>query len=159
MLYLVNSGDDKLLLVARYRAPEFALWWDPPHPSLYFKTSLFEVFRMNWGGLHWDRVVNLGDRLSFVGENSLVSLSAFDVQERIRNRRFLGGYNCFGQCLENCIYFIDDHRVFNYDGAVDLDRGIYMLCDESIIETSEFTDDLMIHFDSSMLSLLFLQDL
>jgi len=56
----------------------------------------------------------------FIGENPSVSLSASNVLGCLENCDHLSRNNC----LENCIYFADDHCVYNYDGALDLDRGI-----------------------------------
>jgi hypothetical protein len=113
--YLVNS-EDELLLVTRYLDLQF----DDADPYIlngFYKTVRFEVFRMNWSGLRWERVENLGDRILFVGDNSSFSLSASD----------------FRGCSGNCIYYTDDYCEFNYDcGFRDYDLGIFKLWDGSI---------------------------
>jgi hypothetical protein len=127
ILYLVDSGDDELLLVARYLCPEFEYLDldDYERPSLYFKTEEFDVFRMNWSGPEWERVVNLGDRVLFVGKNSSASLSVSDVRGYLQNE-YLDPNSIFGEeHLENCIYFTDDYREVDYDGAFGSDSGIY----------------------------------
>jgi hypothetical protein len=80
ILYLVNLGDDELLLVARYLGPEFEYYEVDEPPGIYFMTDGFNVFRMNWSGPHWEKVESLGDWILFVGKNSAVSLIASDVR-------------------------------------------------------------------------------
>lgn len=114
MPYLVNSGDDELLLVVRYRFPAYSLRLGDQlvHPLDYFRTSGFDVFRMNWSGLKlkWDRMENLGEQLLSIGENSSSSLRASD--------------NCdVGGCLWNSIYFIDDIFQGFYDEYHDIQWG------------------------------------
>ncbi|XP_059460504.1 F-box protein SKIP23-like [Corylus avellana] len=114
MQYLVNSGDDELLLVTRYVDLQYDDT-DPYVPSEFYKTVGFEVFRMNWGEPRWERVTSLGDRMFFIGENMSISFLAYD----------------FRACLGNCIYFTDDCEF--YDGAFgDYDLGIFKLWDGSI---------------------------
>ncbi|XP_059462072.1 F-box protein SKIP23-like [Corylus avellana] len=128
-MHLVISGDDELLLILR----NFSIDGKRPDNKLYLKTTGFDVYRMNWGRQpYWDRVVNLGRRLLFIGEYSSVSLSAYDVRGCVRNPSFSSPY--YGQCLGNCIYFTDDRFVYYGDGTVYvLDRGIYQLRNEKII--------------------------
>jgi hypothetical protein len=122
MSYLVNSGDDKLLLVVHYQflAYNLRLGDKLVCPLNYFKTSRFDVFKMNWSGLKWDRIDNLGERLLFIGENSSSSLcgSTCDV----------------GGCLRNSIYFTDDIFQGFYDKYHDInwDKGIYNLADKTM---------------------------
>jgi hypothetical protein len=114
MQYLVNSGDDELLLVTRYVDLQYDET-DPYVPSEFYKTVGFEVFRMNWSEPRWERVTSLGDRMFFIGENMSISFLAYD----------------FRGCLGNCIYFTDDCEF--YDGAFgDYDLGIFKLWDGSI---------------------------
>ncbi|XP_062163208.1 F-box protein SKIP23-like [Alnus glutinosa] len=112
--YLVNSGDDELLLVTRYVDVQY----DDVDPNkiVSYKTARFEVFRMNWSEPRWERIRSLGDRMLFVGENSSVSCLASD----------------FKGCLGNCIYFADDSD-FKYNSVNgDYDLGIFKLLDGSI---------------------------
>lgn len=126
MVYLVNSGDDELLLVAR-RTSDSVFDCDLFGKSLLVDISRFEVFKMNWSMQTWDSVANLGGRLLFVGEKSSVLLSGSDVRGCFRNPRYLTTYYDYRRCLQNCIYFADDH--FCYDGEsvnrhFDSDRAI-----------------------------------
>ncbi|XP_059460753.1 F-box protein SKIP23-like [Corylus avellana] len=121
--YLVNSGDDELLLVTRY-VVHVDLQRDDTDPYVScvfycYKTVRFEVFRMNWSEPRWERVTSLGDRMLFIGENTSISFLAYD----------------FRGCLGNCIYFTDDCEF--YDGIYDCfigdhDLGIFKLWDGSI---------------------------
>ncbi|KAE8057333.1 hypothetical protein FH972_014034 [Carpinus fangiana] len=104
-VYLVNSGDD-LLLVVRLLDHQFPREGNALIRTVYFDVYRFSLIRLRTG--HWDKVKDLGDRLLFVGENSCVSLSlslsAADVRGCLENPRYDG-------CLNNCIYFMDDSRV------------------------------------------------
>jgi hypothetical protein len=134
ILYLVDSGDDELLLVARYLGPDFEYLDldDYERPSLYFKTEEFDVFRMNWSGPEWESVVNLGDRVLFVGKNSSASLSVSDVRGYLQNE-YLDPNSIFGELLKNCIYFTDDYREVDYDGAFGSDSGIYRVWIQNVL--------------------------
>jgi hypothetical protein len=79
ILYLVNLGDDELLLVACYLGLDFEYYEIDEPPEIYFRTDGFNVFRMNWSELQWEKVESLGDWMLFVGKNSAVSLAASDV--------------------------------------------------------------------------------
>ncbi|XP_059462070.1 putative F-box protein At5g55150 [Corylus avellana] len=92
MLYLVNSGDDELLLARRYVSRKF---YDNGDLESY-NTVWFEVFKMNWSEQRWDRVTNLGDRMLFIGSKSSVSFLASGSRG----------------CLGNCIYFTEDDEPF-----------------------------------------------
>jgi hypothetical protein len=102
-VYLVNSGDE-LLLVVRLLDHQFPREGNASIRTVYFDVYRFSLIRLRTG--HWDKVKDLGDRLLFVGENSCVSLSlsAADVRGCLENPRYDG-------CLKNCIYFMDDSRV------------------------------------------------
>lgn len=112
MQYLVNSGDD-LLLVSRYLDLDNV----DDESNVVYRTVGFDVFKMDWSGPRWEKVKDLGDRMLFIGLNSSSSLSASDFPE------------CFG----NSIYFTDDYSEFNFERAVgEHDSGIFRLCDETI---------------------------
>jgi hypothetical protein len=114
MQYLVNSGDDELLLVTRYVDLQYDDI-DPYAPIVFYKTMRFEVFKMNWSEPLWERVTSLGDRMLFIGESTSMSFLASN----------------FRGCLGNCIYFTDDCEF--YDGSFgDYDLGIFKLWDGSI---------------------------
>ncbi|KAA8528792.1 hypothetical protein F0562_036147 [Nyssa sinensis] len=99
MQYLVPSMDE-LLLVTRYLDLEFDI--DHHQLDIVYKTMQFEVYRLDLSGPKWERVTSLGDRVLFLGENSSLSLLAYD----------------FPGCKGNCIYYTDDYSEFNYvDGA------------------------------------------
>ena len=130
ILYLINLGDDELLLVARYLGPEFEYYEVDEPPEIYFMTDGFNVFRMNWSGPQWEKVESLGDWMLFVGKNSEVSLIASDVRRCLRNPKYLNPGSFHGGFLEDCIYYSDDYRESDYDGAYGSDTGIYRLWDE-----------------------------
>lgn len=110
--YAAFSGED-LLLVTRVLEQEFS-----DESNLVYWTVGFEVFKMDWGVLAWQKVETLGDRVLFVGGNSSLSFSAAD----------------FEGCCADCIYFTDDYSESNHDddayGKHDL--GIFRLWDQSI---------------------------
>ncbi|XP_059461282.1 F-box protein SKIP23-like [Corylus avellana] len=112
--YLVNSGDDELLLVTRYVDMQYGDV--DTNEVVSYKTLRFEVFRMNWGEPRWETVTSLGDRMLFIGENSSVSFLASD----------------FRGCSGNCIYFTDDSDFKYYRVHGDYDLGIFKLLDGSI---------------------------
>lgn len=112
--YTVFSGKD-MLLVSRILEHEF----DDAggECNLVYRTVGFEIFKMSWSELKWQRIETLGDCVLFIGGNSSVSLSASD---------FVG-------CLRDCIYFTDDYSESNYDDACGKhDVGIFSLWDQSI---------------------------
>lgn len=131
VLCLVNLGDDELLLVSRDLGPELADCEDDELPEIYFRTDGFWVFRMNWSGPQWEEVKSLGDWMLFVGKNSAVSLSAYDVRRCLRNPDYLNPASIYGKFLEDCIYYSDDyHEPPDNYGPYCSDTGIYRLWDE-----------------------------
>lgn len=109
MLYLVNYGDE-LLLVSRFLdlVNEYA--------ELY-RTTRFEVYKLDECGSRWEMVKNLEDRIIFLGKNSSLLLSASDTPG----------------CQGNCIYFTDDHSDLPYgNGGVYCDMGFFSLKDGTI---------------------------
>nr|KYP64795.1 F-box protein SKIP23 [Cajanus cajan] len=113
--YAVFSAGD-FLLVTRLLDQEFS---DAAgvESNLVYRTVSFEVFKMNWGLLTWQRLDTLGDRVLFVGGNSSLSFCASD----------------FEGCSADCIYFTDDYSELNDDDACGKhDLGIFRLCDKSI---------------------------
>ncbi|XP_059461049.1 F-box protein SKIP23-like [Corylus avellana] len=134
VLCLVNLGDDELLIVARYLGAELE-YYELDGPEMYFRTDGFGVFRMNWSGPQWEEVESLGDWMLFVGKNSAVSLSAYDVRRCLRNPEYLNpaSFPFYGEFLEDCIYYSDDYREPNYDGAYGSDTGIYRLWDKKTL--------------------------
>ncbi|XP_065848089.1 F-box protein SKIP23-like [Euphorbia lathyris] len=115
MQYLVNSGDD-LLLVTKYLDDYFESELPDLHPNLIYRTTRFEVFRLDCEEIQWVRVRSLGDKTLFIGENASLALSSMD----------------FPGCVGNCIYFTDDYSVANYNGHFgEYDLGIFKLWDES----------------------------
>lgn len=128
-VYLVNSEDKELLMVVRHLNDNF---------DGIYETLRFDVFKMNWSEPSWERVENLGDRLLFIGGNSSVALSGYDVRSCLQNLRYLSPCDDYGQCLGNCIYFTDDlcqcHcTAYEFSCYNVGDRGIFKLWDESII--------------------------
>lgn len=114
MQYLVGS-EDELLLVTRYLDLEFD--FEPHQPQLVYRTTRFEVFKLNWCGPQWERMRSLGDTALFIGQNSSLALSASD----------------FPGCLADCIYYTDDYSESNYDDVYgEHDLGIFKLEDGSI---------------------------
>lgn len=113
MQYLVGLGDE-LLLVTRYL--DLELDFEPSRQNLIFRTNRFEVFRLDASGLQWERILNLGDNMIFVGENSSLSFSASD----------------FPGCTGNCVYYTDDYSYTNDGVFIEPDLGIYRLSDGSI---------------------------
>lgn len=114
MQYLVSSEDD-LLLVTRYLGLEFD--FDPHQPRLVYRTTRFEVCRLDWSGPQWKRVRSLGDKVLFIGQNSSFALSASD----------------YPGCSGDCIYYTDDYSETNYDDVCgEHDLGIFKLRDGGI---------------------------
>ncbi|XP_057470225.1 F-box protein SKIP23-like [Actinidia eriantha] len=112
MQYVVSSSVE-LLLITRYLDFEFV---DYQFDNVY-KTMEFRVYRLDLNGPKWERVMSLGDKMLFLGENSSLALSATD----------------FPGCKGNCIYYTDDYSESNYDGIPgDNDLGVYDLEDGSI---------------------------
>ncbi|GFZ10496.1 hypothetical protein Acr_21g0010950 [Actinidia rufa] len=112
MQYVVSSSEE-LLLITRYLDFEFV---DYQFDNVY-KTMEFRAYRLDLNGPKWERVMNLGDKMLFLGENSSLALSATD----------------FPGCKGNCIYYTDDYSESNYDGIPgDNDLGVYDLEDGSI---------------------------
>ena len=113
--YAVFSGED-MLLVSRILELEFDDDDAGGESNLVYRTAGFDVFKMNWDALRWQKIETLGDRALFIGGNSSLSLSAASVG-----------------CLGDCIYFTDDYSDFNYDDACGKhDLGIFRLWDQGI---------------------------
>lgn len=114
MQYLVGA-EDELLLVTRYLDLEFD--FEPHHPHLAYRTTRFEVFKLNWCVAQWERMRSLGNNALFIGKNSSLALSASD----------------FPGCVADCIYYTDDYSESNYDDVHgEHDLGIFKLEDGSI---------------------------
>lgn len=114
MQYLVACMDE-LLLVTRYLELEFD--GDSRQLDIIYRTTEFQVSRLDLKGPKWEVVTSLDDWVLFVGENSSFVLSASD----------------FPECKGNQIYFTDDYSEWNYDGVNgDHDLGVYNLEDGSI---------------------------
>ncbi|KAF1865315.1 hypothetical protein Lal_00004689 [Lupinus albus] len=115
--YVVFSGVD-MLLVARILEQEFDNNDDGGDEyNLVYRTVGFDVFKMNWSEMKWEKIESLGDRVLFLGGNSSLCLIASD---------FVG-------CLKDCIYFTDDYSDSNYDDACGKhDVGVFSLWDQSI---------------------------
>lgn len=112
--YLVGF-DKGLLFVSRYLDMVYDEELD--QPDVMYKTTGFEVFKMNWGSSVWKKNTNLGNKVLFLGENSSLCLVASE----------------YARCKENCIYFTDDYSASNCDGYWgDFDLGIYNLVDRTI---------------------------
>lgn len=113
--YAVFSAGDMLLLI-RVLDQDFSDHAGE-ESDLVYRTVGFEVFKMNWGLLTWQRVETLGERVLFVGGNSSLSFCASD---------FVG-------CSADCIYFTDDYSESNEDDACGKhDLGVFRLRDKSI---------------------------
>lgn len=114
MQYLVGA-EDELLLVTRYLDLEFD--FEPHHRHLAYRTTRFEVFKLNWCEPQWERMRSLGNNALFIGKNSSLALSASD----------------FPGCVADCIYYTDDYSESNYDDVHgEHDLGIFKLGDGSI---------------------------
>ncbi|XP_034675006.1 F-box protein SKIP23-like [Vitis riparia] len=112
--YLVESGEE-LLLVTRYLDLTYDV--EPDQTSLIYRTTRFQVCRLDSKAPRWEVVSSLGDRALFLGENLSLSLSSVD----------------FPGCKGNCIYYTDDYSEDNYDGiGGEQDLGIFNLEDGSI---------------------------
>lgn len=119
MQYLVDAMGE-LLLITRY----LELETDPDRLEHQFdnvyKTVKFCVWRLDLSGPKWERIMSLGDRVLFLGENSSLAILATD----------------YPGCKGNRIYFADDYSEANYDGNLgisgDHDVGFYNLEDGSI---------------------------
>lgn len=103
--YLASSSDAGLLLIGRYMRFDYF--------DNGYKTTKFEVFRLDSSVPKWDHVSDLGDDdVLFLGENSTLALSS---------RHFFG-------CRGNCVYFTDDRSESEYDNfCCEHDSGIYDL--------------------------------
>lgn len=112
--YLVVDSFGELLMVAKV-SPYIPNHIDPDAGPLY-KTSRFEVYRVDDETLSWEKVNDLGDHILFLGVNSA---ELFLAKE-------------FPQCKANSIYFTDDyaerHREGKHGGH---DLGIFSLKDRS----------------------------
>jgi hypothetical protein len=107
--YVVFSGED-MLLVNRILEEEFSDEFD--YDMFMYRTVGFEVFKMDWNVMTWNRIETLGDKALFVGVNSSMCFSAGD---------FVG-------CCADCIYFTDDYLEANHDDACGKhDFGIFRL--------------------------------
>lgn len=107
--YLVNSGKE-LLLITRYLDVESDA--EPDVPDIIYRTTGFQVFRLDSDGPRWEKMADLGDRALFLGQNSSLCLPASE----------------FPGCKGNCIYFTDDYSESNYDVVLgDHDLGIFNL--------------------------------
>lgn len=85
--------------------------------NFVYKTVGFEVFKMNWGLLTWQRVESLNDRVLFVGGNSSLSFCASE----------------FSGCSPDCVYFTDDYSESNDEDACGKhDLGIFRFRDKSV---------------------------
>lgn len=114
MQYVVSSMDEVLLLT-RYLELEFDV--DHHQLDIMYKTTEFQVFRLDLNGPKWESVTSLNDCVLFVGENSSLALSTLD----------------FSECKGNRIFYTDDYSEWNYDGVNgDHDLGVYNLEDGSI---------------------------
>ncbi|KAL8088418.1 F-box protein SKIP23-like [Apium graveolens] len=114
MQYLVACKDE-LLLVTRYLELEFN--GESSQLDIIYKTTEFQVSRLNFKGVNWEALNSLGDMALFLGENSSLAMSASE----------------FPECKGNRIYFTDDYSEWNYDGVNgDHDLGVYNLDDGSI---------------------------
>ncbi|XP_022876072.1 F-box protein SKIP23-like [Olea europaea var. sylvestris] len=119
MQYLVDAMGE-LLLITRY----LELDTDSEHlehqSDNVYKTVKFCVWRLDLSGPKWERIMTLGDRVLFLGENSSLAILATD----------------YPGCKGNRIYFADDYSEANYDGnhgiSGDHDVGFYNLEDGSI---------------------------
>ncbi|XP_050212371.1 F-box protein SKIP23-like [Mercurialis annua] len=115
MQYLVSSGDE-LLLVTRFLDVEYEFDHPDMEPHLFYRTTRFDVLRLDLNGPRWLSMRSLGDKALFIGENSSLSLSASD----------------FPGCMANCIYYTNDYSDTNADGHVgEHDFGIFKLRDDS----------------------------
>ncbi|KAK1289717.1 hypothetical protein QJS10_CPB18g01412 [Acorus calamus] len=107
-LYLVE-GPSSLLLVIRLK--KF------PGGCCPYRTTGFKVFELNEGTMKWERKVDLGDGMLFLGMNSSIHLSA----------------SHFPECQGNRIYFTDDNMAqscsLKYGGY---DMGVFCLGDGSL---------------------------
>ncbi|CAI9786510.1 unnamed protein product [Fraxinus pennsylvanica] len=118
MQYLVDAMGE-LLLITRY----LELETDPERVEHQFdnvyKTVKFCVWRLDLSGPKWERIMTLGDRVLFLGENLSLAILATD----------------YPGCKGNRIYFADDYSEANYDGnhgiSGDHDVGFYNLEDGS----------------------------
>ncbi|CAI8600164.1 unnamed protein product [Vicia faba] len=116
IFYVVFSGEE-MLLVTRSLGQEFSDGGIESNDMFVYKTVGFEVFKMDWNVMAWEKIETLGDRALFVGGNSSLCFSAVD---------FVG-------CCADCIYFTDDYSESNHDDAYGKhDFGVFRLLDQII---------------------------
>jgi hypothetical protein len=112
IFYTVFSGEE-MLLVTRILEQDFSDAGD----MFVYRTVGFEVFKMDWNVMTWNKIETLGDKALFVGGNSSVCFSAND---------FVG-------CCADCIYFTDDYSESNHDDVRGKhDFGIFRLRDWTV---------------------------
>ncbi|OMO99998.1 hypothetical protein COLO4_12986 [Corchorus olitorius] len=79
------------------------------HPNLVV-TEGFEIFKLDMHTRGWEKIFSLGDRCLFLGNCCTFSVLASD----------------YPGCVANCIYFTDDHVLYNYgEQSKGFDTGIY----------------------------------
>ncbi|KAL2895441.1 F-box protein SKIP23 [Bienertia sinuspersici] len=116
MKYLVLINEELMLLTRHLCAEADVITYCELN-----RTVSFEVYRFCECGsqqVWWDPVMDLGDKVVFVGESSSLALSASD----------------FPGCKANCIYFTDDHSKCN-------DIGVYDLKEECVEALPCFPED------------------
>lgn len=114
MRYLLNAMGE-LLMVTRFIVLAAGI---EPEEELRYTTIKFQVFRFNFSGSRWERLMNLGDKVLFLGENASLALSASD----------------YPGCRGNRIYFTDDFSEEDFSGIHgEHDTGIFNL-DDGIFE-------------------------
>ena len=113
--YLAESGEE-LLLVTRYLDLTYDVELD--QTNMIYRTTRFQVCRLDWKSPNWEVVRSLDDRALFLGGNLSLSLSSVD----------------FPGCKGNCIYYTDDYSEDNYDDSHggEQDLGVFNLEDGSI---------------------------
>lgn len=107
--YLVES-EGALLLVYRKK--------DYRNGLRAYKTSMFEVYKLNADGKQWDCVTSLGQYAIFLGRTQSFALSEFNVQG----------------IKGDCIYFLDESLVFLLEPTdhARYDMGVFNLQDSRI---------------------------
>ncbi|PIA29893.1 hypothetical protein AQUCO_05800165v1 [Aquilegia coerulea] len=125
--YLVELGGELHLVVGTSDRTQTKV---PPNEfHHYYKTSYFDVFKLDLSTLKWDELETLGDYPLFVGSNTTFALNASDYPDL---------------CNPGCIYFTDD-CVETYGKLVDDDMGIYNL-ESDTFELLYKGDDILSRF-------------
>ncbi|KAK7243327.1 hypothetical protein RIF29_38120 [Crotalaria pallida] len=87
----------------------------------FYKTSRFNLYKLDKRKKEWRRISSLGDSVLVVGLNSSVCMLPFSDGN--------------GKWVRNCIYFCDNNYLYQYDEIVGgHDVGVFNLEDETIEE-------------------------